>query len=179
MAQSRSARLPTRLTINRQIEPNPRDLEPSVWAKLVHAALELTEEDLPRSGKGPAQYPLAMVRAIAATLVYSGLRSDEIMRLPVSCIRWQREDVRVPESGAMLPKDAVCFLTVPVNKTSGTFQKPVNPVVGHRINEWEQIRAVIAPNQSPFTGIERPASWWTTFSHIEGECWARNTSIRG
>src|SRR2546423_1854313 len=88
-----------------------------------------------------------MVRAIAATLVYSGLRSDEIMRLPVGCIRWQREDVWVPESGEVLPRDAVCFLTVPVNKTSGTFQKPVNPVVGQRINEWEQLRTVIAPDQ--------------------------------
>ncbi|MEO8288282.1 MAG: site-specific integrase [Chloroflexota bacterium] len=133
--------------IKRQIGPNPRDLDPLVWARLVHAALELAGEDLPHAGKGVAQYPLAMVRAIAATLVYSGLRSDEITRLPVGCIRWQRENVRVPESGEMLPKDAVCFLTVPVNKTSGTFQKPVNPVVGHAITEWEKLRKMIAPNQ--------------------------------
>ncbi len=53
----------------------------------------------------------------------------------------QQEDVTVPETGEVLPKQAVCFLTVPINKTTTTFQKPVNPIVGHRIDEWEQVRA--------------------------------------
>jgi len=87
------------------------------------------------------QYPLALVLAIAAVWVYSGLRADEIARLRLGCIRWQREDVSVPETGEWLPKEAVCFLTVPVNKTTTTFQKPVNPIIGQRINEWEQVRA--------------------------------------
>lgn len=133
--------------IQRQIGPNPRDLDPFLWAKLVHAALELTEEDLPPSGHGTYQYPFALVRAIAAVWVYSGLRSDEIVRLTVGCIRWQREDVTVPETGEVLPREAVCFLTVPVNKTTSAFQKPVNPILGHRINEWEQIRASSQPAQ--------------------------------
>jgi len=133
--------------IQRQIGPNPRDLDPFLWAKLVHAALELTEEDIPPSGHGTYQYPFALVRAIAAVWVYSGLRSDEIVRLTVGCIRWQREDVTVPETGEVLPKEAVCFLTVPVNKTTSAFQKPVNPVMGHRINEWEQVRASSQPSQ--------------------------------
>jgi integrase len=136
--------------IQRQIGPNPRDLDPFLWAKLVHAALELTEEDLPQSGRGGRgmrQYPFELVRAIAAVWVYSGLRSDEIVRLTVGCIRWQREDVTIPETGEILPREAVCFLTVPVNKTTSAFQKPVNPILGHRINEWERVRASNQPSQ--------------------------------
>lgn len=136
---TRAFRTP-RSTAN-QIGPNPRDLSPLIWAKIVLAALNLTEEDLPRGSHGVIQYPLAMVRAIATVWVYSGLRADEIARLRLGCIRWQREDVRVPETGEVLPKEAVCFLTVPINKTTTTFQKPVNPIIGQRINEWEQVRA--------------------------------------
>lgn len=72
--------------------------------------------------------------------VYSGLRADEIVRLPVGCVRGPREDVTISETGEVLPKEAVCFLMVPTNKTT-TLQKPVNPVVGRRINEWEKVRA--------------------------------------
>jgi hypothetical protein len=74
--------------------------------------------------------------------------SDEIVRLSTGCIRWQQEDVMVPETGEVLPKEVTCFLTVPVNKTTGTFQKPVNPMVGKRINEWEQARASGQPEES-------------------------------
>jgi integrase len=128
-------------TICNQLGPNPRDLDPLLWAKLVHAALNLTEADLPRTKYGALHYPLAFVRAVAVVWVYSGLRSDEIRRLRLGCIRWQREDVTIPETGAVLPKEATCFLTVPTNKTTASFQKPVNPIVGHRINEWEWVRA--------------------------------------
>jgi len=68
------------------------------------------------------------------------LRSDEIFRLRVGCIRWQYEDVMIPETGAVLPKDATCFLDIPVNKTTTAYTKPVHPLVGKRINEWEAIR---------------------------------------
>ena len=128
-------------SIKKQIGPNPRDLDPFLWAKLVYAALNLRQEDLPRGSKGVIQYPIALVRAVAVVWVYSGLRADEIVRLQVGAVRWQREDVTVSETGEVLPREAVCFLTVPNNKTSTTFQKPVNPVVGRRINEWEQVRA--------------------------------------
>jgi integrase len=151
--------------IQRQIGPNPRDLDPFLWAKLVHAAVELTEEDLPQSGRGGRgmlQYPFELVQAIAVVWVYSGLRSDEIARLTVGCIRWQREDVTVPETGEILPREAVCFLTVPVNKTTSTFQKPVNPILGHRINEWERVRA---PNQPPQRDRKTGARVEYLFSH--------------
>jgi integrase len=135
---SRAFRTPR--NILKQIGPNPRDLNPLLWAKLVHAALNLTEEDLPRGSTGGLLYPLEFVRAVAAVWVYSGLRMDEIARLELGCIRWQHEDVTVPETGEVLPKEAVCFLTVPVNKTTTAFHKPVNTLVGRRINEWEQVR---------------------------------------
>lgn len=40
----------------------------------------------------------------------------------------------------MLPKDAVCFLDVPVGKTNTAFTKPVDFVVGEAITAWERIR---------------------------------------
>jgi integrase len=135
-------------TIKKHIGPNPRDLDPFLWAKLVHAALNLTQKDLPQGSKGVIQYPLALVRAVAVVWVYSGLRADEIVRLRAGCVRWQREDVTISETGEVLPREAVCFLTVPVNKTTTTFQKPVNPVVGRRINEWEQVRAASQPHRT-------------------------------
>ncbi len=128
-------------SIRNQIGPDPRDLDPLLWAKLVHAALTLTEKDLPQTKAGAVYYPVTFVRALAAVWVYSGLRSDEIIRLRLGCIRWQRETVTVPETGELLPREATCFLTVPTNKTGTTFQKPVNPIVGQRIAEWERERA--------------------------------------
>jgi integrase len=90
------------------------------------------------------------------------LAADEIVRLKVGCVRWQREDVTVLETGEVLPKDAVCFLTVPINKTTTTFQKPVNPLVGQRITEWEQIRAA---SQPPRTDRKTGAQVNYLFSH--------------
>ena len=104
--------------------------------------MNLEAKDLPTPGNGnelPA-YPLELVRAIALIWCFAALRSDEIWRLRVGCIRWQYEDVMIPETGELLPRDAVCFLDVPVNKTSGAYTKAVHPLVGKRINEWEHVR---------------------------------------
>jgi integrase len=84
-------------------------------------------------------YPLSKEAIPAA------LRSDEIVRLRVGCVRWQHEDVMVPETGETLPKDAICFLDIPVNKTTTAYTKPVHPLVGQRINEWEKVR----PSEQP------------------------------
>lgn len=61
------------------------------------------------------------------------MRSDEIVRLRVGCIRWQHEDVVVPETGELLPRDAVCFPDIPVNKTLAAYTIAVHPLVGKRI----------------------------------------------
>jgi len=56
--------------------------------------------------------------------LFTGLRKNEFSRLRLGCIRWQREDVTVPWTGEVLPKDAVCLLDVPTNKTGTAFTKP-------------------------------------------------------
>jgi hypothetical protein len=122
-----------------------------VWAEIVWAAMSLEEADVSNRTKHGA-YPLALIRAIAATWVFSGLRSDEIRRLRVGCVRWQREAATVPETGELLPKDAICLLDVPANKTNTAFTKPVHPIVGRRIEEWEAVRPPCLPILDRKTG---------------------------
>jgi hypothetical protein len=83
-----------------------------------------------------------MVRALALVWLFAGLRSDEIRRLHVGAVRWQHEDVRVAGSDDVLPKDVVCFLSIPVNKTSPAFTKPIDRPVGEAIAAWEAVRPV-------------------------------------
>lgn len=102
-------------------------------------ALNLTENDLRDRSKRegwadqPLRYPLAMVRAIAILWLFGGLRSDEIHRMRVGAIRWS------PVPGGDSPS-STCLLDVPLNKTSRAFTKPVDPIVGTAIEEWEAER---------------------------------------
>jgi integrase len=128
-----------------KIGPNPRIIADDVWAKLVWAGLNLTAEDLPK--RGPFQrkplessYPVELCKALAVTWLFSGLRNNEILRLRVGCVRWQKEDVSVPGSGEPLAGGAVCMLDVPVTKTGTAFTKPVDPIVGEMISGWEKVR---------------------------------------
>lgn len=131
--------------IRHLLTPNPRVIDKEFWAKILWAAMNLEAEDLPRSGSELPFYPLEMVRAVAIVWCFSALRSDEIWRLRTGCIRWQREDVMIPETGEILPRDATCFLDIPVNKTSGAYTKAVHTLVGKCINGWEQVR----PKEQP------------------------------
>jgi len=134
---------PTSRSIRASLAPNPRIIAYDIWAKLLSAGLNLTRDDLPgaESRVGPGHvYPLEMVRAIVIVWLFAGLRSDEIRRLRVGCIRWQHDDIVIPGTEAVLPKDAVCFLDVPVNKTGAAFTKPVDRYVGLAIQAWEQLR---------------------------------------
>ena len=124
--------------------PSPRIVEKEAWAKVLWAAMNLEEDDLPKP-RGRLRYPVELIRAVAVVWCFAALRSDEIVRLRVGCVRWQYEDVMIAETGEMLPKDATCFLDIPVNKTETAYTKPVHPLVGKRINEWEQIR----PKEQP------------------------------
>jgi integrase len=114
------------------------------------AAMNLQVADLPVWGNGNdlPPYPIEMVRAIAVVWCFTALRSDEIRRLRVGCIRRQYEDVMIPETGEILPRDATCFLDVPINKTMSAYTKPVHPLVGKRINEWEQVRPHAQPREA-------------------------------
>jgi hypothetical protein len=91
-------------------------------------------------------YPIEMVRAVAMVWCFAALRNDEIVRLRLGCIRWQREDVMIPGSGEVLPQDAVCFLDIPVNKTMTAYTKAVHPLVGQYVNTWEQVRSDKQPH---------------------------------
>lgn len=143
------------------IVPDPRLIADDVWAKLLWAALHLAPDDLPHSVyQGSAEtprsrgswYPLEMVKAMAIVWLFAGLRSDEWCRLQVGCMHWQRDDQVVAESGELLKKGAVCYLTVPVNKTSSSFVKAVDRVVGEAIEQWELVRPAQAAQPDPKTG---------------------------
>jgi integrase len=118
------------------IGPEPRVIADDSWAKLMWAGLNLQTEDLPRhaSASGEPWYPLELVRAVALVWLFSGLRSDEILRLRLGAIRWQTNTAE----GATAAR--VCLLDVPTNKTATAFTKPVDGTVGDAIDAWEQLR---------------------------------------
>jgi integrase len=121
------------------IGTNPRVIADEVWAKLLWAGLNLNAGDLP--GCADSYYPMELIRAITLTWLFSGLRSDEIHRLRVGCIRWQHDGKPVPGNSAdVLADDAVCLLDVPVHKTGTAFTKPVDPIVGQAIEAWQALR---------------------------------------
>ena len=131
------------------VGPNPRVVDRQLWAKLIWAAMNLEREDLPLPGSNNEEpaYPLELVRALAMVWCFSALRGDEIRRLRMGCIRWQDPQVTTSPAGTSLPADAICLLDVPVNKTSSAYTKPVHPLVGKRIGEWERVR----PSDQPST----------------------------
>lgn len=81
-----------------------------------------------------AHYPIEMVRALAHLWLFGALRSGEIHRLPVGCIRWQRD------AGAEATSVPTCLLDVPVNKTATAFTKPVDAILGEAIEAWQRVR---------------------------------------
>jgi hypothetical protein len=98
----RGLRTPT--SIRNLIGPDPRVVDKVAWAKILWAAMNLEAKDLPQSRGETCKYPLEMVRAIAVTWCFAALRTDELVRLRLGCIRWQYEDVMVPETREVLPK---------------------------------------------------------------------------
>lgn len=107
-----------------------------------------------------------MVRAIAAVWCFTALRRNEVIRLRVGCIRWQYEDVMIPETGEILPKDTTCFLDIPVSKTMTAYTKPVHPLVGKRINAWEQIR----PPEQPHAVDQKTSETVQFLFSYRGKC---------
>ena len=125
---------------------NPRVISDDVWAKLIWAGLNIAATDLPLpGGLGSGRtnyYPLSLVRALSVVWLFAGLRWDEIRRLRLGCIRWQEN----------APGERVCLLSVPVNKTSTAFSKPVDKAVGEMIEAWEKERPTQTTIIDPKTG---------------------------
>ncbi|MGE3280102.1 MAG: tyrosine-type recombinase/integrase [Alphaproteobacteria bacterium] len=121
------------------IGPAPRIVADDHWAKLVWAGMNLTAADVqavaPGASRAPgAYYPIEMVRALAHLWLFGALRSDEIHRLPVGCIRWLQDDSS--ETGCV----RTCLLDVPINKTATAFTKPVDAILGEAVEVWQRIR---------------------------------------
>ncbi len=131
------------------IGPSPRVVADDIWAKIVWAGLNLSEADaLPRQeGSRPrssAFYPIELVRAATHLWLFAGLRSDEIHRLGVGCIRWQSETAD--------PGSPLCLLDVPTGKTTTAFTKPIDALVGRAVNLWEKVRHTHPPMLDAKTG---------------------------
>jgi len=130
-----------------QVGPDPRVIAREIWSKLLQAALTLTADDIQpdESAKAKAPtYPLEMVRALALVWVFGGLRSDEIRRLRVGCVRWELLDTTKTPT--------VVMLRIPPNKTSGRFEKPVSRFAAEAIQEWEALRPPSPAQLDPKTG---------------------------
>lgn len=122
------------------IETDPRVIADELWAKLLWAGLNLEPDDLPGNSAG-TYYPMELIRAVTLTWLFSGLRSDEITRLRVGCVRWQHDGHPIPaDASDVLAEEAVCLLDVPVHKTGTAFTKPVDPLLGQAIEAWQRVR---------------------------------------
>jgi integrase len=122
------------------IETDPRVIADDLWAKLLWAGLGLEPGDLPGNSAG-TYYPMELIRAVTLTWLFSGLRSDEITRLRVGCVRWQHDGHPIrSDASDVLAEEAVCLLDVPVHKTGTAFTKPVDPLLGQAIEAWQRSR---------------------------------------
>lgn len=127
-------------SVSALIGTNPRVIADDIWAKLLWAGLNLAPTDLPGSS-ADHYYPMPLIRAVTLTWLFSGLRSDELSRLRVGCVRWQHNGAPISgDASDVLAADAVCLLDVPVHKTGTAFTKPVDPLLGQAIEAWQAAR---------------------------------------
>lgn len=136
--------LRTPRSLSAQIGPAPRIVNDGIWCKLIHAGLNLQETDLTHSAGYPYFYPPEMIRALSALWLFGGLRRDEILRMRCGCIRWQTSE---EDAGRR-----ICLLDVPVSKTYVAFTKPVDPIVGEYIEQWENVLNTQPLQEDPKTG---------------------------
>ena len=136
-------------SIRRLLGPSPRDIDETVWLKLVWASLNLAPEDLvsatagggaASSGPSSPVYPFALVRAAAVLWTHAGLRANEILRLRCGCTSAHAGEITDDETGRHFPEGSVCILEVPYSKTSPPFSKPVAGVVREAVLAWEAVR---------------------------------------
>ena len=158
------------------ISTDPRVIADDVWAKLLHAGLNIEAADLPGTSAG-SYYPMELIRALTLTWLFSGLRSDEISRLRVGCVRWQHDGLPIPgDSREILATDAVCLLDIPVNKTSSAFTKPVDPIIGQAIEAWQALRPAQPPRLDRKTS-EHADLLFSIRAHPVGKTYINRTII--
>ncbi|MBV9385712.1 MAG: site-specific integrase [Chroococcidiopsidaceae cyanobacterium CP_BM_ER_R8_30] len=127
-------------------KPLEKLIESAVWLKLLWAGLNLTEADLKSSGTSGFYYPIELVKAVAIAWLFVGSRNDEYLRLRVGCTRFisttsdqEAEDIPRPD-GPPFPQNVCTMISIPVNKTSKSFTKCVDPIVGAVLQDWEKVR---------------------------------------
>jgi integrase len=158
------------------IGTDPRVIADDVWAKLLHAGLNIEAADLPGTSAG-SYYPMELIRALTLTWLFSGLRSDEISRLRTGCIRWQHDGMPIlGDSREILAADAVCLLDIPVNKTGTAFTKPVDPLVGQAIEAWQAQRPAQPPRLDRKTS-EHADLLFSVRAHPVGKTYINRTII--
>lgn len=145
------------------IGPEPRVISDDMWAKLLWAGINLEPSDLSSHGwkRRGSWYPFPMVKAVAMTWLFAGLRVNEIVRLRLGCIRWQADPAVAPLHPSAAPAGAICMLDVPAHKTGAPFTKPVDRLVGDAINAWEAVR----PNHPPLIDYKTGQSVDLLFAH--------------
>ena len=158
------------------IGTDPRVIADDVWAKLLHAGLNIEAADLPGTSAG-SYYPMELIGALTLTWLFSGLRSNEISRLRVGCVRWQHDGLPIPgDSREILAEDAVCLLDIPVNKTGTAFTKPVDPIIGQAIEAWQALRPAQPPRLDRKTS-EHVDLLFSVRAHPVGKTYINRTII--
>lgn len=114
---------------------NPRVIDDPVWLKLIWASLNLRPEDMLTE----IHYPFPMLQAMAVIWTHAGLRQNEILLLAIGCVHEQADDI-VQDDGGVIPAGTLCYLDVPVGKTSKAFVKPVAATVKKYVDLWLQER---------------------------------------
>ncbi|MDT8306618.1 MAG: site-specific integrase [Anaerolineae bacterium] len=123
-----------------QVQPRPEHkvIDAPVWARLIWAGLQLNEEDV-AIYRSVLSFPYEMVKAMAFTWLFCGLRPNELQRLRLGCVRGAE-----PKKGEAAAGE-ICHLEVPPNKRQPAYSKPVDALVGEAIAAWEQVRPATAP----------------------------------
>ena len=166
-------RWPLPRSVGALIGTDPRVIADDVWAKLLWAGLNIEAADLPGTSAG-SYYPMELIRALTLTWLFSGLRSDEISRLRVGCIRWQHDGQPIPgdsrESSPTTPSACwTCRSTRPAprspspsTRSSARPSKPGRPCGPPSPRGWTARPASTstccspsAPTRSPRTYINR------------------------
>lgn len=130
-----------------QVQPKPEQkvIDSHIWARLIWAGLQLNEDHVAyfRSVLG---FPYEMVKAMAVTWLFCGLRPNELYRLRLGCVRWP------PRDEGQAAANRICYLEVPPNKRQPAYTKPVDALVGEAITTWEQVRPSAKPVVDTYTG---------------------------